>query len=80
MVPEDILEYVNNKEIDAEIKHLKNQTVIFQESQETILLERGVKLPKSSSDWSFCQGSFQGGSFKLSNQNRGSEFKYRKKE
>ena len=59
MVREDILGSVKNEEIDAENENLRNQTVILQESEETVSLKRGVKLPKSCSDWSLANDHFK---------------------
>ena len=59
MVREDILGSVKNEEIDAENENLSTQTVILQESEETVLLKRGVKLPKSCSDWSLANDHFK---------------------
>ena len=60
MVREDILESVKNEEIDTENENLRNQTDVLQESEETVLLKRGVKLPKSCSDWSLANDHFKG--------------------
>ena len=38
MVRQDILESVKDEEIDAKNENLRNQTVILQESEETVLL------------------------------------------
>ena len=59
MVREDILGSIKNEEIDAENENLGNQTVILQESEETVLLKRGVKLPKPCSVWSLANDHFK---------------------
>ena len=59
MVRDDILDRSKDEEIVAENETLRNQTVILQESEETVLLKHGVKLPKSSTDWSLINGHFK---------------------